>query len=145
VARAARRAGPSYLGRAETAASDGAVTAVTAIDVDVADSGALVVTGDRRSEAVVLEVGSQNEALRERIDRAGACCVGGHCAARQGTLDRVARMHRAAGRAVVVEMRRLALIHVVAARGVIGGQGIDLVEGDFVAVPVNGLMVSCGM
>src|SRR5262245_28662388 len=111
VARAACCAGLSYSGRAETAASDGAVTAVAAVDVDVADSRGLAVAGDRRCEAVVLEVGSQNEALRERIDRAGAGGIGGHRAARQGSLDRIARMHRAASRLVVVEMRRLGLVH----------------------------------
>ena len=55
--------------------------------VEVAHTRGLVATGDRRGEAIILQVGSENDALHERFDRAGAGRIGGHCAARESSLD----------------------------------------------------------
>ena len=50
---------------------------------DVTDVRFLASAGNRRGEAVVLEVGSENDALGERIDRSGGRGVGRIYATRQ--------------------------------------------------------------
>ncbi len=115
-----------------------------AVSVDFASRRGLVVTGDRRGEAVVLQIGPENDALSERIDRRGARGAGRHCAAREIALDGIPRCGIVTGHRVAVELRVVGLRHLVATRGVIGGQGIDLVEGDFVPVARDHLIDALG-
>ena len=98
----------------------------------------LASAGNRRGEAVVLEVGSENDALGERIDRSGGRGVGRIYATRQIALDGIASMGVAGvGRAAAE--RRIPVRHRIAIRTGVGHQAVDLVESDFTPIAGDAL------
>src|SRR5262245_21752842 len=89
-----------------------------------------VVAGDGRREAVVLQVGPENNALRERIGGRVGRGVGRQRASRQVALGNTA-LDRGVS-AIVRSCASVRPIRVVdVRRGVVGDQAVDLVKRDF--------------
>jgi hypothetical protein len=85
------------------------LSAVVTVNVAARHLRGLIVASDVHGERVVLQVGPENDALGERVDRRRARGVGGHCAARQVALDRIARVDLSGRCPVAIELRALGL------------------------------------
>src|ERR1700743_2766945 len=88
-----------------------------------------VMTRDGRGERVVLDVGSENDALGERVDGRGRRSRTLQLASGQGALADVADADATLlRRAAAPHARMIRVVQIL--RRVVGNQAVDLVEGD---------------